>query len=361
MKRSHIFKLSHLCFVAILSAFCALNAPTLMAQNLKADEMEDPERARIQGQILKINASLTQIQAEADKQQAEIKALQNKIKDLKVKEQRTARKLKADVNNFYLTLMNMVRLERIPTEALIAQDIVDVQLKRQALLNVSRDILDDEMINGKSRLESLIKTLDTQATLKAQMDAEYKQIKNKEEDILKLLEQQKLLFKANKKERKQLLSNAEFMSGAKNLEDLFERHSHLLSDKMPSLNAKVSQFKLPLGGKIIRSFQQKDHTTGLHSQGVTFQGYKKQPVKAIKSGRVIYSGPFRGYGYLVILEHPDNLHTLYAGFKKSPKKVGDVVNVAETLAELSTSGNPTLYFEVRKNGQAVNPVPYITQ
>lgn len=329
--------------------------------NLKSDEVEDPQRLAIQKQIVKINGSLTQIQQESQKARDDIAALRNKIKALEVKEKKTRKKLKTDVKNFYHALMNMVRLERVPTEALIAQDIIQVQLKRQALLNVSRDILDDEMISGKKRLERLIKTLNQQSAHKKKIEAEYRGIKKKEVQILKLLTQQKKLFALNKEERKELLSNAEFMGSANNIEDLFERHSHLLSDKLPSLNAKISQFKLPLNGKIIRKYQQKDTTTGLHAQGVTFLGHKKQEVKAIKSGRVIYSGPFRGYGYLVILEHQDNLHTLYAGFKKSSKKVGDVVNVAETVAQLTTTKKPTLYFEVRKNGQAINPVPYITK
>lgn len=352
----HLLSFSKSIFLVLSFVFAATTASAA----LNEDEVNDPERLRIQKQIVKINGSLTQIQQEANKAQTEIATLKEKIAELEVKEQKTRSKLKADVKNFYHTLMNLVRLQRVPTEALIAQDIVHIQLKRQALLNVSRDILDDEMISGKRRLENLIETLNEQSKLKKNIEAEYAGIKEKEVQILKLLDQQKQLFALNKKERKELLSNAKFMAGASSLEDLFERHSHLLSDKLPSLNAKVSQFKLPINGKIIRQYQQKDETTGLHSQGVTFLGHKKQEVKAIKSGRVIYSGPFRGYGYLVILEHQDDLHTLYAGFKKSNKKVGDVVNVAETVAQLSTTQKPTLYFEVRKNGQAINPVPYIT-
>lgn len=342
------YKVLSLMFVSVFIA-CAAHAE------------EDAERTRIQKEIVKINNSLTQLQAESKKTEQNISKIKKNISDLEIKEQRTRLKLKTDVHNFYLTLMNMVRLERIPTEAIIAQDIVHVQLKRQALLNVSRDILDDEMVTGKGRLESLIATLNAQAESKKQLETEYNEIRKKEQHMLALLEQQKTLFAANKEERKALIKNAKFMEGATSLEELFSRHGSLLSDKMPSLNTKVSQIKLPLSGDIITAYQEEDKTTGLHAQGVTFLGSQKQAVKAIKSGRVIYSGPFRGYGYLVILEHPDNLHSLYAGFKESPKKVGDVVNVAETIAHLSTAQKPTLYFEVRKDGQAIDPVPYITK
>lgn len=77
-------------------------------------------------------------------------------------------------------------------------------------------------------------------------------------------------------------------------------------------------------------------------------------VVATMAGTVVYSGPFRHMGGLVIIENPHGLHAVYAGLGTLAVNVGDTVTAGAPLGAMpATSDRPRLYFEVRRNGRAV--------
>jgi septal ring factor EnvC (AmiA/AmiB activator) len=71
----------------------------------------------------------------------------------------------------------------------------------------------------------------------------------------------------------------------------------------------------------------------------------------------MFAGPFRGYGLILIVEHPNGYHSLIAGLGRIDTKVGQRVLAGEPLGVMGTppDGNPDLYFELRRNGQPINP------
>ena len=78
-------------------------------------------------------------------------------------------------------------------------------------------------------------------------------------------------------------------------------------------------------------------------------------VVAANSGKVIYSGYYGGYGNTVIIDHGGKISTLYAHNSKLLVKVGDEVEKGKVI-----STGPHLHFEVRENGQPVDPMKYLT-
>lgn len=84
---------------------------------------------------------------------------------------------------------------------------------------------------------------------------------------------------------------------------------------------------------------------------------------ASNSGKVIYSGYYGGYGNTVILDHGGKISTLYAHNSKLLVKVGDEVEKGKTISKSGSTGlstGPHLHFEVRENGQPVDPMKYLT-
>ena len=73
----------------------------------------------------------------------------------------------------------------------------------------------------------------------------------------------------------------------------------------------------------------------------------------------MFAGVFRGYGNLVILELPKKDHVLISGMAKISAEIGDEVLAGEPLGEMapSTSSLPKLYFELRRQGRPINPLP----
>ena len=86
------------------------------------------------------------------------------------------------------------------------------------------------------------------------------------------------------------------------------------------------------------------------------------PVKAVSRGRVAYAEWLRGFGLLIIVDHGDGYMSLYGHNQALLKEVGQTVARDEVIAEVGDSGGqatPGLYFEIRKNGSAVNPSGWI--
>ncbi len=118
---------------------------------------------------------------------------------------------------------------------------------------------------------------------------------------------------------------------------------------------------MPVRGRIIRSFGRKDGIGGA-SRGITIQARRSAQVIAPRAGEIVFAGPFKGLGQLLIIEHARGYHTLLAGLARIDAEVGDRVLTGEPVGVLSASvgGRPTLYVELRRRGRPVNPLPWLT-
>lgn len=87
------------------------------------------------------------------------------------------------------------------------------------------------------------------------------------------------------------------------------------------------------------------------------------PICATKDGTVSTSVCGNGsYGYYIILDHGDGIQTLYAHCSELLVSVGDVVTKGQVIAKVGSTGNstgPHVHFEVRINGERVDPLPYL--
>lgn len=92
--------------------------------------------------------------------------------------------------------------------------------------------------------------------------------------------------------------------------------------------------------------------------GIDFPGRYGQPINAAAAGRVAYVGQRQGYGNVVEVEHGNGLMTRYAHLSGFAARVGAKVDRGDTVGRMGSTGRSTgthLHFEVRLNGQAINP------
>ncbi len=97
-------------------------------------------------------------------------------------------------------------------------------------------------------------------------------------------------------------------------------------------------------------------------KGIDFAGREGSPVIAVAAGIVTRSGPLRGYGELVEIDHGDALVTRYGHNKENLVKVGDLVKKDQIIAHMGSTGRstgPHVHFEVYKNGRHVDPASYV--
>lgn len=117
----------------------------------------------------------------------------------------------------------------------------------------------------------------------------------------------------------------------------------------------------PLKGKITAQFGSSVAQSELKYTGVLIEPTCCDSVGAVAGGKVIFANWLQGLGLLIIIDHGDGYFTLYGHNHLLYKKEGDTVKPGEIIAEIGKNGKNTtnqLYFEVRHNGQPINPMAW---
>jgi murein DD-endopeptidase MepM/ murein hydrolase activator NlpD len=123
----------------------------------------------------------------------------------------------------------------------------------------------------------------------------------------------------------------------------------------------------PTDGRVISAFGPQVHPrfgTKTFRNGVDIEAAGGTDVAAVYAGHVVYTGWFKGYGNLIILDHGNEYYTLYAHVAEILVKEGDDVRPAQRIGTVGDTGSlagPRLYFEVRYQGKPQDPEHWLRQ
>ena len=129
--------------------------------------------------------------------------------------------------------------------------------------------------------------------------------------------------------------------------------------------ARGARLEWPIRGPVITLFGSRNHPvfrTKVFNSGIDIRAAAGAPVKAAGPGEVLFSGWLRGFGQVVIVNHGDNLTTVYAHLDRTSVSEGDAVRMGSllgTVGNTGTSGEYSLHFEVRQGGTAKDPMNYL--
>ncbi|BBO76697.1 peptidase M23 [Desulfosarcina widdelii] len=122
---------------------------------------------------------------------------------------------------------------------------------------------------------------------------------------------------------------------------------------------------MPVKGKIISFFgRYKDRRFNVtqFQSGIYIQADRGEPIRAVYSGKTLFSSWFKGFGNMIIIDHGDHYYTVYAHLEEQFKSKGDPVEAGEVIATVGDTGSFTgagLHFEVRHHGKPMNPLGWI--
>lgn len=133
------------------------------------------------------------------------------------------------------------------------------------------------------------------------------------------------------------------------------------ADQEP-ISTRKGKLPWPLEGKVVNGFGARHALGDLTWEGITIAGSAGADIRAVHHGRVVFADWFSTSGLLLIIDHGDGYMSLYAHNQELYKAVGDWVAGGETVAAAGNTGGQRdfgLYFEMRKNGKAENPVNWL--
>ena len=125
----------------------------------------------------------------------------------------------------------------------------------------------------------------------------------------------------------------------------------------PAGNARPPGFQLPVQGRTLAGFGEV-RDSGLRSKGLTLSPAPSAQVVSPSAGRIAFAGPYRGFGRIVIIEHPGGWTSLVTGLQRTEVEVGDTVIGGSPLGVASGGGEP-ITIELRRDGEPVNPLNYL--
>lgn len=129
---------------------------------------------------------------------------------------------------------------------------------------------------------------------------------------------------------------------------------------LPSFAAAQGAMPFPALGQVISQFGQPDGV-GLPAKGLQIQTAPNAQVVAPFAGKIVFAGPFRNYGLLLIIEHSDGYHTLLSGLARIDSSVGQQVLTGEPVGVMGDGqGKQVLYVELRRGGQPIDPQPWLS-
>jgi septal ring factor EnvC (AmiA/AmiB activator) len=145
--------------------------------------------------------------------------------------------------------------------------------------------------------------------------------------------------------------------------DARRRQAALAAPAGPGLAEPRGQLGAPVAGTVVKAFGESGDAGP--TTGISYQTPPAARVAAPCGGRVVFAGPFRSYGVLLILDCGGGYHFVLAGLERLDVQVGRPVQPGEPVGVMPSwdprapGARPALYVELRKDGLPVNPAPFL--
>jgi septal ring factor EnvC (AmiA/AmiB activator) len=118
----------------------------------------------------------------------------------------------------------------------------------------------------------------------------------------------------------------------------------------------------PVEGQVLSRFGMQRHPqfgTMVFRRGIEILTHEGQPIRAVSPGEVAYADWYKGYGKLMIIDHGNGFYTLYGNLSRLDLNKGDRVAEGQVIGLAGETGSmkgTKLYFEIRQNGEAQDPL-----
>jgi len=242
-------------------------------------------------------------------------------------------------------------------------DAVAEKLRRDAL-EKKKEFLTQAQLKEMASQKAMLKWQGAQKQLnalkvqQAAMIAEQEAVKGQKKDLLKSTSGRRVLAED---EIKRLVESAQA------LEQLITRlnREKKNEEELPEQIKAATPMKIlpwPVSGDVVAHFGKNKHSeldTYVISNGIKIRSRADAEVRAVKAGEVIYSGEFRSYGLMIIVDHGGGLYTLYGQLGEIGVEEDQKIEAGSVIGKAGHDGQPVVYFEVRNGGKPEDPMLWL--
>jgi septal ring factor EnvC (AmiA/AmiB activator) len=272
----------------------------------------------------------------------------------------------------------MQRIRRHPPGAFaIRFDHADDAIRSTVVLRALIPKIEERAAILSGRLKTFAalkaKIRERQAQLRRQRDA----LAAVHTQLAGLITRQSELLRQTKREREDNAARiAALTRKARSLRDLVERLDREAKKAAPAKAPRADALTrpalvrpfgrarghvtMPVAGRIVRRFGQSNEY-GLETRGLEIEARKGAQVVAPYDGQIVFAGPFRSYGQILIIRHSGGYHSLVAGLSRIYVVNKQWVLAGEPVGVMGgrTATGPRLYLEIRRKGRPINPLPWL--
>ena len=337
----------------------------------------DSKAAALGREVADLRAELVSAARAAQAHEERLDTIEGRLADLTPAEAEKAAALERQWATLTTTLGALERLGRLPPGALIAAPatLTDT-IRTNLLLGAAVAALDSEARGLREQLDGLADLRRTIASERTEMAAAGTELAAERRRLDRLLERKSALQRTTLKQRRAAEQRvARLAAEAGNLRELMEKLATGAAAAPPvetppafAAPAPARSFAatrgtlglLPVRGRLVGLFGQTNESGGRRN-GIAIETRAGAWVVTPFDGRVVFAGPFRGYGQLLIIEHGEGYHTILAGVARIDSVLGQWLLAGEPVGVMGpgSNGMPTLYVELRRNGAAINPLPWL--
>lgn len=371
------------------------------------------EHQRLQEQASQISEELKEVNRQMIKSAKMIQNNEETVSKMEAELEQLTTDLKTAESNFTSEDENLIRtlsalqnLALKPTESLFVQPLSPVEIIRSAMLlreavpyleeNASRireelekieskkkqvekqvtrivkqkKILEKEheqmkaLVQKKSKLRNVVEVKSEQAKKKVEQlagqaqdlrDLLNKLEKERKEKQRKQEEERRRLAAIEEQKRKEAEENQkrEQVQTA----DLIKFKPEVINEIGDSFVKARGKLSRPARGPVITGYGQET-AKGVSSKGIIIKTRALAQVIAPFDGSVIFAGPFRGYGNLIIIEHGKGYTSLLAGLDSVDCELGQMLLAGEPVGQMPNDSESKLYMELRKDNHPINPISW---
>lgn len=335
----------------------------------------DSERQAVRQEISSLKAKLAKTARETQSIEAELTSLEQQTAELSARTASLTEQIAADREQYSTLLTALQRLEATPPPTLAMSPR---QARKAAQAGQLMAALSEQLKQRADALALNLTALDvTQAQLKLKKSelatAQNRLARQKAEMTAGLSSKNQLEARLSDERNKAAAEAERFAAESNTLRDLLAKLEDSAANVVPRTKpgtgarpsapvtlpkgtkrfaeAKGAMLR-PVSGSILRGF-------GRGEKGMTFAGRPNGQVLAPYAGRVEFSGPFKNYDKVVIINVGDGYFVLLTGLERLNIGTGDQVRRGEPVGTLSNLSNPELYIELRLNGSPVDPSPWL--